>query len=83
MGDFVNANEKEAIPPLVQLPKLLKASENLLEDKNTASSLKLLLEPGSSLGGARPKASVIDNHGNLCIAKFPKKNDSNNNYLGV
>ena len=80
-GDFVNANEKEAIPPLVQLPKLLKASENLLEDKNTASSLKLLLEPGSSLGGARPKASVIDNHGNLCIAKFPKKNDSNNNVL--
>ena len=40
-----------------------------------------MLVPGSSLGGARPKASVIDKKGNLCIAKFPKKDDNNNNVL--
>lgn len=37
-----------------------------------------MLQPGSSLGGARPKASVIDTDGTLCIAKFPKKDDNNN-----
>jgi serine/threonine-protein kinase HipA len=35
----------------------------------------MIFAPGSSLGGARPKASVIDQHGQLAIAKFPKEND--------
>ena len=38
--------------------------------------MRLLLAPGSSLGGARPKATVIDKEGNLCIAKFPRKDDT-------
>ena len=50
-----------------------------LEEKDT--DLQLLLAPGSSLGGARPKASVIDKNGNLCIAKFPKKDDYTNNVV--
>ncbi len=49
-----------------------------LEDNETAADLKLLLAPGSSLGGARPKASVRDKDGSLAIAKFPKKDDEFN-----
>lgn len=45
--------------------------DNYLNDK----WLKQLLKPGSSLGGARPKATVEDEQGNLWIAKFPSKND--------
>lgn len=45
------------------------------------SDLCLLLAPGSSVGGARPKANVIDESGNLCIAKFPKKDDYSNNVV--
>ena len=66
--------EKNAIPPLVALPKLLSASERFLESKEDDEDIRLLLAPGSSLGGARPKASVFD--GNiLSIAKFPRKDD--------
>lgn len=34
-----------------------------------------LIQPGTSLGGARPKAGVLDEEGRLCIAKFPSRND--------
>ncbi|GAB7141309.1 HipA domain-containing protein [Deferribacterales bacterium RsTz2092] len=78
-GEFLTTtSDMESIPPIVELSKLLAASENIVEDKETSSDLKLLFAPGSSLGGARPKASVIDNQGNLCIAKFPKKDDDSN-----
>lgn len=40
--------------------------------------LNMLISPGSSLGGARPKANVVDDDGNLWIAKFPSKNDDTN-----
>ncbi|MEO9230415.1 MAG: HipA domain-containing protein [Devosia sp.] len=63
------------VPPLINLPKLLSATDALLEDAETAAELKLLLAPGSSLGGARPKASVREKDGQLAIAKFPKKDD--------
>ena len=63
------------IPPLIDLPKLLSATENLLDDKESEEDLRLLLAPGSSLGGARPKASVRDKDGQLAIAKFPRKDD--------
>lgn len=63
------------VPPLVSLPKLLAATDKMLDDKETADDLRLLLAPGSSLGGARPKASVIGHDGQLAIAKFPKKDD--------
>lgn len=52
-----------------------------MDDDASYNDIRELLAPGSSLGGARPKASVIDKAGNLCIAKFPKKDDSNNNVL--
>jgi serine/threonine-protein kinase HipA len=63
------------VPPIVTLPKLLSATDALLDDAETAAELRLLLAPGSSLGGARPKASVREKDGQLAIAKFPKKDD--------
>jgi serine/threonine-protein kinase HipA len=74
-GEPFLANDGPPIPPLINLPKLLSASDAILEDAETAAELKLLLAPGSSLGGARPKASVRESDGQLAIAKFPKKDD--------
>ena len=54
---------------------LVRSAERILRDKETEEDLQLILAPGSSLGGARPKASVIDQHGDLSIAKFPKETD--------
>jgi serine/threonine-protein kinase HipA len=73
-GPFL-ANNGAPVPPLIKLPKLLSATDALLEDAETAAELLLLLAPGSSLGGARPKASVRERDGRLAIAKFPKKDD--------
>ena len=75
---FLSQKKEVSIPPLVDLPKLLSAAESFLEDNESAADLKLLLAPGSSLGGARPKASVRDKDGSLAIAKFPKKDDEFN-----
>jgi len=69
------------IPPLIDLPRLLSASERVQDDSETEEDLRLLLAPGSSLGGARPKASVRDRDGHLAIAKFPSKSDEYNNVL--
>jgi len=66
------------IPPLIELPKLLSATEHVISETDTDEDLRLLLAPGSSLGGARPKASVRDHDGDLCIAKFPRKDDEIN-----
>ena len=79
--EFQYPSNIRAIPPLIDLTKLLAASEKIIESSEKESDLQLLLAPGSSLGGARPKASVIDKEGNLCIAKFPKKDDFTNNVL--
>ena len=49
-----------------------KLIANVMEDKDTDEDLRLLFAPGSSLGGARPKASVIEKDGHLAIAKFPR-----------
>jgi len=54
---------------------LLSAAERVLGNSDTDEDLRLLLAPGSSLGGARPKASVRDRDGTLAIAKFPSKGD--------
>jgi serine/threonine-protein kinase HipA len=54
---------------------LLSAAENVLSDSDSDEDLRLLLAPGSSLGGARPKASVRDQDGTLAIAKFPHRDD--------
>ncbi|AJE48705.1 type II toxin-antitoxin system HipA family toxin [Celeribacter indicus] len=63
------------IPALIDLGRLLQVTERILRDEETDEDLQLIFAPGSSLGGARPKASVIDQHGHLSIAKFPKETD--------
>jgi len=73
--EFLSPNEKNSIPPLISLPRLLNAAENLLESKESEEDLRILLNGGPSLGGARPKASIYDNNKNLSIVKFPKSDD--------
>jgi serine/threonine-protein kinase HipA len=63
------------VPPVLELPRLLSATTRIVEQKETDEDLQLVLAPGTSLGGARPKASVRDKDGHLLIAKFPRKDD--------
>jgi serine/threonine-protein kinase HipA len=79
---FRRAGEQEfqaphaaGVPPFIQLGRLLSITERVLRDEETDEDLLLLFAPGSSLGGARPKASVADIDGHLAIAKFPKQDD--------
>jgi serine/threonine-protein kinase HipA len=74
-GPFLAQGEAKRIPPLVALPKLLSAAEHVIDETDTDEDLQLLFAPGSSLGGARPKASVREKDGQLAIAKFPRKDD--------
>lgn len=74
-GPFLRADGATRTPPLVDLPRLLSATERVIDDEDTDEDLRLLLAPGSSLGGARPKASVRDRDGHLAIAKFPRRDD--------
>ena len=82
-GGFLSHATELAAPPWVALRDLEYASLRL-EDENMAAGeelrwLNMLMAPGSSLGGARPKASVTDPNGNLWIAKFPSANDEYDN----
>jgi serine/threonine-protein kinase HipA len=77
-GPFLREEGVKRIPPLVELPELLSAAEHVVEDTDTEEDLRLLFAPGSSLGGARPKASVIEKDGQLAIAKFPRRDDEIN-----
>lgn len=77
-GPFLADQGPHKIPPLIELPRLLSAAERVIDDKDSDEDLRLLLAPGSSLGGARPKASVRDRDGHLAIAKFPNKSDEVN-----
>lgn len=79
-GEFLNNDHKMAAPPMTSLRTLEEASlrmeeDDAVEDPDFSSWLDLLMSPGSSLGGARPKASVIDPHKQLWIAKFPSRKD--------
>jgi serine/threonine-protein kinase HipA len=79
-GDFMDNQHGTAAPPFVQLRELEAASLALERDeKNTAAAgnewLGMLIAPGGSLGGARPKATVVDPQGHLWIAKFPSVRD--------
>jgi serine/threonine-protein kinase HipA len=79
-GDFLDNQHGAAAPPFVQLRELEAASLALERDEdNTAAAgddwLRMLIAPGGSLGGARPKASVADPQGQLWIAKFPSVRD--------
>jgi len=77
-GPFLAAQDGNLIPPLIELPRLLSAAERVGSDSGTDEDLRLLLAPGSSLGGARPKASVRNRDGHLAIAKFPHRDDEVN-----
>jgi serine/threonine-protein kinase HipA len=72
-GEFLTAGVQ--IPPLVRLSALLNASLHITADGGSDEDLRLLLAPGSSLGGSRPKASVLDKDGVLSVAKFPQHDD--------
>lgn len=79
-GDFLAKSDENSVPIWTNIRELEQAavlldSENEIDDKSR-NRLRILLQPGSSLGGARPKASVRDADGNLWIAKFPSKNDT-------
>jgi serine/threonine-protein kinase HipA len=75
-GEVVfQAPARAGVPPLIELGRLLQITERVLKDEETDEDLDLIFAPGSSLGGARPKASIIDQHGHLSIAKFPKETD--------
>jgi serine/threonine-protein kinase HipA len=65
----------DPVPPLINLPRLLSATDRIERDQETDEDLLLVLAPGTSLGGARPKATVRDVDGELLIAKFPKRDD--------
>jgi len=74
-GPFLATDDTRPITPLVDLPRLLSAADHVAGDSDSDEELLLLLAPGSSLGGARPKASVRDRDDHLAIAKFPHKGD--------
>jgi len=74
-GPYLCASTRSAVPPLIELPRLLTASDHVISEEDSNEDLRLLLAPGSSLGGARPKASVLDARGRLSIAKFPSRTD--------
>jgi serine/threonine-protein kinase HipA len=79
-GSFLNNNETFASPPWTSIRELEQISlrledENITDDPEYLKWLTMLVNPGSSLGGARPKASVLDDKKNLWIAKFPSKTD--------
>ena len=79
-GDYINASETLRIPPLTDIRELIAASSEIekSEEEDQLPEMRWiaqLVQPGSSLGGARPKASVLDENKNLCIAKFPSRKD--------
>lgn len=82
-GAFIHNQDKMATPPWTSLRELEYASLQLekadaVNDPDYNKWLSLLVDPGSSLGGARPKASVADEFGHLWIAKFPSTYDQKN-----
>ena len=79
--DFLDNNNDFAAPPMTSLREMEYAAIQIEKDDNIDSDeyyrwLKMLISPGSSLGGARPKACVTDANNHLWIAKFPNQNDT-------
>lgn len=76
-GEFLSNDKELAAPPWTTLRTLENASLELekAQVKDEDKWLKQLVAPGSSLGGARPKASITAPDGTLWIAKFPSRND--------
>ena len=85
-NDYINASAKYLVPPIESLRALCDACHEieLAEERNELPEqrwLDQLIDPGSSLGGARPKANVVDTDGTLYVAKFPSKKDLENTEL--
>ena len=79
-GPFLDDNKQYAVPAWTSIRELEQISlrlenEAAIQDPDYLRWLSLLVAPGSSLGGARPKASVVDTKGHLWIAKFPSGQD--------
>ena len=79
-GSFLNNNKRLASPPWTSIRELEQISlrlenDDVVDDPEYLNWLNMLVAPGSSLGGARPKASITDTENNLWIAKFPSLND--------
>ena len=79
-GEFINSEESVRIPPITDIRTLVQASTEIerSEENNQLPEKKWiqqLVHPGTSLGGARPKAGVVDEDGYLCVAKFPSRGD--------
>jgi serine/threonine-protein kinase HipA len=78
-GPFLNNDNQLPTPPWSSIRELQDAAQNFENDTEGDEArqwLAILMAPGSSLGGARPKANIFDNDKNLWIAKFPAKNDT-------
>ncbi len=79
-SDFINSDPMLKIPPLTDI-RTLQAAGSAIEQSEAHNALPekkwiaQLIQPGTSLGGARPKASVTDLDGALCVAKFPSRSD--------
>ena len=79
-GEYINVSEILRVPPLTDIRELIAASSAIekSEEENHLPErrwIEQLVQPGSSLGGARPKASVIDENQTLYVAKFPSRKD--------
>ncbi|MFH6959587.1 type II toxin-antitoxin system HipA family toxin [Flavobacterium aquidurense] len=78
-GDFLDNNKNASTPPWSSIRELQNAAAIFENDNNNEEVnkwLSVLMAPGSSLGGARPKANILDNNKSLWIAKFPSKTDT-------
>ncbi|WP_333601398.1 type II toxin-antitoxin system HipA family toxin [Flavobacterium sp.] len=78
-GDFLDNNETASTPPWASIRELQNAAyifENDIDNEEVNRYLSVLIAPGSSLGGARPKANVLDADKSVWIAKFPSKTDT-------
>lgn len=76
-GDFLDNDNSFPTPPWTSIRELQNAVYQIENDNNTDIKkwLEIIIAPGSSLGGARPKANILDENNELWIAKFPSKND--------
>ncbi|WP_420441489.1 type II toxin-antitoxin system HipA family toxin [Candidatus Palauibacter sp.] len=74
-GPFLAEPGERRVPPLVELGRLLAAATRVTRREERDEDLRLLIGPGASLGGARPKAAVRDGAHGLAIAKFPGARD--------
>lgn len=76
-GEYLSSSKEETVPPWIYLRTLEEYAMQVDNDENVDDKwLKNILIPGSSLGGARPKANVYSTNGDLWIAKFPSKKDT-------